>query len=58
MDKHYPEKPFERYTDDIVVHCKTEKQALYMLHQIQKRMSACKLQLHREKSKIVNLRGF
>ena len=32
MDKHHPEKPFERYADDIVVHCKTEKQALYMLH--------------------------
>ncbi|MEX2566809.1 MAG: reverse transcriptase domain-containing protein, partial [Cyclobacteriaceae bacterium] len=25
MDKHHPEKPFERYADDIVVHCKTEK---------------------------------
>ena len=25
MDKNHPEKPFERYADDIVVHCKTEK---------------------------------
>ena len=25
MDKHHPEKPFERYADDVVVHCKTEK---------------------------------
>jgi RNA-directed DNA polymerase len=58
MDKEHPQKPFERYADDIVVHCKTEKQALYVLYLIQKRMENCKLQLHPEKSKIVNLRGF
>ncbi|MFW5758896.1 MAG: group II intron reverse transcriptase/maturase, partial [Bacteroidota bacterium] len=28
MAKYHPEKPFERYADDIVVHCMTEKQAL------------------------------
>ncbi len=58
MEKHHPEKPFERYADDIIVHCKTEKQALYILHLIKKRMESCKLSLHPEKSKIVNLRGF
>ncbi|MBK8876442.1 MAG: hypothetical protein IPN13_22185 [Bacteroidetes bacterium] len=31
MFKHHPEKPFGRYADDIIVHCKTEKQAKYML---------------------------
>jgi transcriptional regulator len=44
--------------DDIVVHCKTEKQALYMLKQIQKRLQDCKLQMHPQKTKIVNVRGF
>ena len=58
MEKYHPEKPFERYADDIIVHCKTEKQALYILHLIKKRMESCKLNLHPEKSKIVNLRGF
>lgn len=58
MDKHHPEKPFERYADDIVVHCKTESQAKFMLRQIKERMEICKLQLHGTKSKIVNLRGF
>lgn len=57
MEKHHPEKPFERYADDIVVHCKTEKQAKYMLGKIGERMQACKLQLHPKKTKIVNLRG-
>src|SRR5690606_20118543 len=43
MDKYHPEKPFERYADDIVVHCKTEKQAKFMLNQIKHRMGSCKL---------------
>jgi len=58
MEKFHPEKPFERYADDIVVHCKTEKQALFMLRQIQSRMTACKLTLHPDKTKIINLRGY
>jgi len=58
MDKHHPEKPFERYADDVVVHCKTENQAKFMMRQITERMKSCKLELHARKSKIVNLRGF
>ena len=57
MDRYHPEKPFERYADDIVVHCKTEKQALFMLAQIKNRMKACKLELHPQKTRIINLRG-
>ena len=57
MEKHHPEKPFERYADDIVVHCKTEKQAIFMLRQIKGRINACKLELHPEKTQIINLRG-
>jgi len=57
MEKNHPGKPFERYADDIVVHCKTEKQALFMLRQIKSRMNGCKLDLHPDKTKIINLRG-
>lgn len=57
MEKYHPEKPFERYADDIVVHCMTEKQALFVKSVIQKRMKECKLCLHPEKTKIVNFRG-
>jgi RNA-directed DNA polymerase len=57
MTKEHPEKPFERYADDIIVHCKTEKQAIYVLNKIRTRMRACQLTLHPEKTKIVNLRG-
>lgn len=57
MQKHHPEKPFERYADDIMVHCKTDKQSWYMLGQIKNRMKESKLTLHPEKTHIVNLRG-
>jgi group II intron reverse transcriptase/maturase len=57
MKRNHPEKPFERYADDIVVHCKTEKQSRFMLKEISRRMSECDLSLHPEKTKIVNLRG-
>lgn len=57
MDRHHPEKPFERYADDIIVHCKTEKQALFVLRSIEARMRSCGLSLHPLKTKIVNLRG-
>lgn len=57
MEINHPEKPFERYADDVVVHCKTEKQAIFMLKQIDGWLRKCKLTLHPEKTKIVNVRG-
>lgn len=57
MELHHPGKPFERYADDIVVHCKTERQAMYLLDQITQRLSQCKLNVQQQKTKIVNVRG-
>ncbi|MBD3250170.1 MAG: group II intron reverse transcriptase/maturase [Candidatus Pacebacteria bacterium] len=57
MDKRHPEKPFERFADDIVVHCCSEKQALFVKSVIQKRMSDCKLTMHPSKTQVVNFRG-
>lgn len=57
MQDNHADKPFERYADDIVVHCRSERQAKFVLNEIQQRLSACKLNLHPEKTKIVNLRG-
>lgn len=44
---------FERYADDIIVHCLTEKQAKYVLDSIKRRMKKYHLMLHPEKTKIV-----
>lgn len=53
FEKHFPELPFERYADDINVHCHSQKQAEYVLDMIRKRMTECKLELHPDKTKIV-----
>jgi RNA-directed DNA polymerase len=53
MRKNNPSNPFERYADDIVVHCKTEEEATKLKEKIKERLQACKLELHPEKTKIV-----
>jgi len=49
----YPQNPFERYADDSVVHCKTEKEAQELRDALRERLSECGLELHPEKTKIV-----
>jgi len=56
IEKNYPEIEFERYADDIIVHCKDIKQALRLLETIKKRLRECKLELNKEKTKIVYCR--
>ncbi len=53
MAKHYPKIKFERYSDDIIIHCISEKQALFILGQVVKRFEACNLSVHEGKTKIV-----
>lgn len=49
----YPQVPFERYADDVITHCRTEKQAQEVRRAIAERLRACGLELHPEKTKIV-----
>jgi RNA-directed DNA polymerase len=53
MRKTHPDVPFERYADDVVAHCKSEKQAKQILDSIRKRLKRCHLELHPEKTKVV-----
>jgi len=53
MRREFPDIAFERYADDIVVHCRTEKAAKYVHDRIVQRLRRCKLELHPEKTKIV-----
>jgi RNA-directed DNA polymerase len=57
MERNHPNKPFERYADDIVVHCRTERQAKYLLSEIALRLTTCKLAVQKEKTRIVHVRG-
>lgn len=56
IEKNYPDIAYERYADDIVVHCHEIKQALRLLEVIKLRLKECKLELNSEKSKIVYCR--
>jgi len=49
----YPRVPFERYADDVIAHCKTEKEAQEVRAAIAARLKECGLELHPEKTKIV-----
>ena len=53
MDKHYPENPFDRYADDVVIHCNNFKEALRLLEALKRRLKQCKLEAHRDKTKVV-----
>jgi RNA-directed DNA polymerase len=53
ITKKYPGISFERYADDIIVHCHTQKESGDILLQITQRMEQCKLELHPLKTKIV-----
>jgi len=53
MARENPGSPFERYADDIVVHCDTKGQAQRLRVEIAKRLRALGLELHPEKTKVV-----
>jgi len=53
MKKHFPCIHFERYADDIVVHCRSETQLKMVERQIRQRFIRCGLELCQEKTKIV-----
>jgi RNA-directed DNA polymerase len=53
MQENYPTIPFERYADDIIVHCRSEEQAYWIRVKIEKRLEEFKLSLHPEKTKII-----
>ncbi len=53
MAANYPQVPFERYADDVIVHCRTEREAKEVRTAIGERLRNCGLELHPEKTKIV-----
>ena len=57
MKRNYPYIRFERYSDDIVVHCISEKQALFIRKQIAERFRGCKLEINDQKTKVVFCRN-
>jgi RNA-directed DNA polymerase len=53
LEREFPAVEFERYADDAVVHCATERQAREVLAALAERMEEVGLRLHPDKTKIV-----
>jgi RNA-directed DNA polymerase len=53
MAREHPSVAFERYADDIIVHCRSMAEATYIRRQIEQRLQACKLEVNLDKTRIV-----
>jgi RNA-directed DNA polymerase len=53
MDRNHPDKPFARYADDAVAHCRSIKDAQKLRDSLELRLRECGLELHPMKTCIV-----
>ena len=58
LTKHYPHVFFARYADDMVVHCKSKKEAEKVLEAIKGRLAEVKLQIKPEKTRIAYCKDY
>jgi RNA-directed DNA polymerase len=58
MDEANLQNPFERYADDIVIHCSSKEQAEQLLEKLKARMQQYELELHPEKTRIVYCKNY
>lgn len=57
VEKHWNGVQFERYADDIVCHCASEREAHRLKALLETRFAECGLELHPQKTKIVYCKG-
>ena len=58
MSKHFASNPFERYADDIIIHCNSKAEAEHLLLSIRQRLQSFELGLHSEKTKLVYCQNY
>ena len=56
--REFPQVQFERYSDDMVIHCASARQARMLRAKITERFRACGLKLNQDKTRIVAPRHF
>jgi RNA-directed DNA polymerase len=52
----HPDCPFERYADDVVIHCRSKEQAETVRASVEARLRRCKLEAHPAKTRLVYCR--
>ena len=58
IGRYFPSNPFERYADDIIVHCNSKAEAEHLLVCIRERLAGFGLELHPEKTKLVYCKNY
>ena len=53
MERNHPDKPFARYADDGIAHCRNQKEAEELLISLEKRFEECGLELNLDKTCII-----
>ena len=53
MQREHPANPFERYADDVVIHCRTQREAEAMKLHLEQRLGEVGLRLHPDKTLLV-----
>ena len=53
MERKHPDKPFARYSDDGIAHCRSLEDAEEILSSLRKRFEDCGLELHPDKTRII-----
>jgi RNA-directed DNA polymerase len=53
MVRTHPDKPFARYADDAVVHCRTEADAVRLKADLETRLAECGLELNLDKTRVI-----
>lgn len=53
MDRNHSDKPFARYADDGIAHCRTREEAENLYKSLTQRFIECGLEIHPEKTRIV-----
>lgn len=56
IGREHPDCPFERYADDVVIHCPSRERALAVKAAVEARLRQCGLEAHPEKTRIVYCR--
>jgi group II intron reverse transcriptase/maturase len=58
LEQYHPSVSFVRYADDMVLHCKTEKEAQELLKALRERLMEMRLRLNEAKTKIVYCKDY
>lgn len=53
MARNHPDKPFARYADDAVAHCRSMEEAMRLHDSLKERLAECGLELHPSKTRVV-----